>query len=59
MARDGTYRGGRRPRAGERPAPLAEKIAKGTPAQVLEVPDFFPESELQEDALEGAAELTG
>ena len=27
MARDGTYRGGRRPRAGERPAPLAEKIA--------------------------------
>ena len=59
MARDGTYRGGRRPRAGERPAPLAEKIAKGKPAQVLEVPDFLPETDLQADDLEGATELTG
>lgn len=42
MAKDGTYRGGRRPRAGERPTPLADKIAKGKSAQVLEVPDSVP-----------------
>lgn len=59
MARDGTYRGGRRPRAGERPAPLAEKIQKGKPAQVLDLPDFLPETNLEADDFEDAAELDG
>ncbi len=59
MARDGTYRGGRRPRAGERPAPLFEKIQKGKPAQVLDLPDFLPETNLEADDFEDAAELDG
>jgi len=42
MARDGTYRGGRRPRAGERPAPLAEKIAKGKPPKSLRFQISYP-----------------
>ena len=35
MARDGTNRGGRRVRAGAKPDPLSEKLAKGTPATRL------------------------
>ncbi len=40
MAKDGTYRGGRRVRAGDKPAPLIEKIASGKTAQILEPTDF-------------------
>ncbi len=40
MAKDGTYRGGRRVRAGSKPDALADKIAKGTPARRMELPDF-------------------
>ena len=54
MAKDGTYRGGRRPRAGERPQPLAEKIQKGKSAQVLEIPEFTPDTEFNPDELDGA-----
>lgn len=50
MARDGTYRGGRRVKAGDKPDALADKIASGKPAQILEIPDFdldsIPESEI-------------
>lgn len=37
MAKDGTNRGGRRVRAGDKPQPLADKIANGKAAKVLEV----------------------
>ena len=36
MAKDGTNRGGRRVRAGAKPDPLSEKLAKGLPATRLE-----------------------
>lgn len=52
MARDGTYRGGRRARAGDKPSPLHEKIAKGQPAKILEIPDIQPESMLEGSELE-------
>lgn len=38
MARDGTNRGGRRVRAGSKPAPLNEKLAAGKPALRLGLP---------------------
>ena len=38
MARDGTNRGGRRPRAGRKPQVLSDKVADGQPANVLEFP---------------------
>lgn len=37
VAKDGTNRGGRRVRAGDKPLPLADKISAGKAAQVLEV----------------------
>jgi hypothetical protein len=59
MAKDGTNRGGRRPRSGEKPLPLAEKIARGKSAQVLELPEFQPETEIEVDELGGAADMLG
>ena len=38
MARDGTNRGGRRPRAGRKPQALSDKVADGQTAYVLEFP---------------------
>ena len=38
MAKDGTNRGGRRVRAGAKPDPLSEKLAKGLIATRLEDP---------------------
>lgn len=38
MAKDGTQRGGRRPKAGSKPDALADKIAKGNPAAVMQLP---------------------
>ncbi|MGN1133115.1 MAG: hypothetical protein ACI4RN_01530 [Oscillospiraceae bacterium] len=35
MAKDGTYRGGRRVRAGDKPIPAAEKIQKGMPVKIM------------------------
>ncbi len=43
MAKDGTLRGGRRVRAGDKPEPLSDKITKGKAAKVLEVPDLHSE----------------
>lgn len=59
MAKDGTNRGGRRVRAGDKPQPLADKITKGKAAKVLEVPDIHPESMLEAEDLDGAADLYG
>ena len=64
MAKDGTNRGNRAGNytgAGRKPKPLADKIAEGTAknARVLAVPAFVPETPLEADALEGAADLTG
>ena len=35
MAKDGTNRGGRRVRAGDKPAPAAEKKQKGLPVKII------------------------
>ena len=40
MAKDGTYRGGRRVRAGDKPDALADKIMNGKPARAMELPVF-------------------
>jgi len=59
LAKDGTNRGGRRVRAGDKPQPLADKITKGRAAKVLEVPDLHAESILEADDLEVASDLSG
>ena len=59
MAKDGTNRGGRRVRAGDKPHPLVDKIAAGKAAKILEVPDLHPESMLEADDLDDAADLYG
>jgi hypothetical protein len=59
VAKDGTNRGGRRIRAGDKPQALAEKITTGKSAKILEVPELNPESILEAEDLDGAAELNG
>jgi len=59
VAKDGTNRGGRRVRAGDKPQALNDKITKGKAAKVLEVPDLHPESILEVEDLDGAADLFG
>lgn len=59
MAKDGTHRGGRRVRAGDKPQALTDKITKGKVAKVLEVPDLKPESIFEVEDLDGAADLYG
>ncbi len=51
MAKDGTNRGGRRVRAGDKPDALVDKIAAGRKAQIIEPPI----TELDGDGLEGTA----
>ena len=55
MAKDGTNRGGRRVRAGDKPAALADKIATGKKAEILD----FHITDLNGDELSGAADLHG
>ena len=55
MARDGTNRGGRRIRAGDKPEALADKIAGGRTAHIME----FPMTELDGTDLVDAADLYG
>ena len=56
MAKDGTNRGGRRVRAGDKPDALADKVQKGKAAQVME----FPITELDSsDDLGPVSDLTG
>jgi hypothetical protein len=59
MAKDGTNRGGRRVRAGDKPQALADKIAAGKAAKILEPADLRPEALLEPDDLTDAADLTG
>lgn len=59
MAKDGTNRGGRRVRAGDKPQPLAEKITAGKAARVLEPPKLPPEPLLEAGELGGTADLFG
>lgn len=56
MARDGTNRGGRRVRAGDKPAPAAEKIQKGQQVQILnnDIPTLSPTELETVDLPEGA-----
>ena len=56
MARDGTNRGGRRGRAGDKPAPAAEKIQKGQQVQILknDIPTLSPTELEAVDLPEGA-----
>ena len=55
MAKDGTNRGGRRVRAGDKPKPLAEKIAAGEDADIIE----FTPTVLEGAELDDAADLAG
>lgn len=57
MARDGTNRGGRRVRAGDKPAPVAEKIQKGQQVQIMknDIPTLSPTELEAVDLSEGAA----
>ena len=55
MAKDGTNRGGRRVRAGDKPKPLAEKIAAGEDADIIE----FTPTVLEGADLDDAADLVG
>ena len=59
MAKDGTNRGGRRVRAGDKPTPLADKITAGKTAKVLETPDLKPAAPLVGTVLPSAPVLTG
>ena len=59
MAKDGTNRGGRRVRAGDKPLPLAEKITAGKAARILEPADLHPEPMMEASDLDGAADLNG
>ena len=59
MAKDGTNRGGRRVRAGDKPQALSDKITKGKAAKVLEVLELHPESIMDVKDLDGAADLFG
>ena len=56
MARDGTNRGGRRVRAGDKPAPAAEKIQKGQQVRILkkDIPTLSPTELEAVDLPEGA-----
>lgn len=59
VAKDGTNRGGRRVRAGDKQIPLSDKITKGKAAKVLEVPSLEPETILEASDLDGAENLNG
>lgn len=56
MARDGTNRGGRRVRAGDKPMPAAEKLQHGLEVRVMnnDIPTFEPEELDAVDLPEGA-----
>lgn len=59
MARDGTNRGGRRPRSGEKPQAVSEKIQKGKQVRVMtnDIPTLTPEELEAVDLPEGATML--
>jgi hypothetical protein len=57
MAKDGTYRGGRRVRAGDKPTPAAEKLSKGEKVRIMknDIPDLDYEELDAVDLPEGEA----
>lgn len=55
MAKDGTNRGGRRIRAGDKPEALADKIDRGKAATIIDLPT----PALEGAELNDAADLTG
>ena len=59
MAKDGTNRGGRRVRAGDKPDSLADKIMSGRPTKTKELPVFEGSDLDAEDFDEEAVELEG
>ena len=60
MAKDGTYRGGRRIKAGSKPDALADKIMKGAPAKRMELPDFTNDmTDFDVDDIGDGVELEG
>lgn len=54
MAKDGTNRGGRRVRAGDKPMPLAEKIPAGKNAKILDAGELLVPDLVGGDIGEGA-----
>ena len=48
MAKDGTYRGGRRVRAGDKPDPLVDKISAGVAARILNADDLDTDFEAED-----------
>lgn len=56
MAKDGTNRGGRRVRAGDKPLPAAERIQNGLPARIMnnDIPTLEPAELESVDLPEGA-----
>lgn len=59
MAKDGTNRGGRRVKAGGKPASLADKIASGKSARVFEPFDFDVDDNFEPDDFVNMPELEG
>ena len=59
MAKDGTNRGGRRVRSGDKPLPLADKINRGKAAKILEAADLKPGSLLEAADLDSGPDLFG
>ncbi len=59
MAKDGTNRGGRRVRAGDKPLPLVDKITRGKSAKILEPADLNPGSILDAEDLDSGPDLDG
>ena len=59
MAKDGTNRGGRRPRSGEKPTALVDKIAKGMTTKKMDVGEFPEVTLLVGDEIGDGADLSG
>ena len=59
MAKDGSYRGGRRVKAGSKPDALVDKIAAGKEANILVPHDFSPEALLAPDEPDEISDLLG
>lgn len=59
LAKDGTNRGGRRVRAGDKPLSLADKIASGKQARVFELDDFNIDSPFEVSDFSDTPDLKG
>lgn len=60
MAKDGTYCGGRRAKAGSKPDALADKIMKGAPAKRIELPDITEDmTDFDVDDIDDGVDLEG